>query len=255
MRQTERHREILRILDHKPLASVDDLCAVLGASPATVRRDLKTLAGSGKIVRVHGGAEPSTEVERLRGTPFSRNVTVNVAAKRAIAKAAADSCIDGESIIVDAGSTTYFMCSYLRGRKLQVLTNSIPIVQELLTDPTLRLHIPGGEIFREQNIILSTFVNNGVSQYSASKMFIGAGAVNARGLLQTDSILVQAEQRLKARADELIVVADSSKFSSNASLIVCGLEEVDRVITDERVSSDTVRMLEDHGVDVEIASL
>lgn len=250
MRQPQRHREIVRILDRQPLASVNDLCAALKASPATVRRDLKALAAEGHIRRIHGGAEPAEAPGHLSGTPFSRNLLTKVSEKKAIARAAAGLCADGESIIMDAGSTTYFMCPHLKGRGVQVLSNSIPIAQDLIGDPSVRLHVPGGEIFREQNIILSPFANDGTSQYSATKMFLGAAAISAKGLLQTDTILIQAEQRLMERAEELIVVVDSSKFSADANLILCSLDCIDRLVTDTGINEASVAMLESAGIDV-----
>lgn len=252
MRQSERHREIVRILEHTPLATVDDLCRSLGASPATVRRDLRALAADGRIVRIHGGAEPKQAPGRLQGTPFARNVLANVPQKKAIAKHAADLLSDGEAIIMDAGSTTFFMCPHLRGRDLQVLTNSIPIVEQLLGEPSVRLHVPGGEIFREQNIVLSPFDNNGVNQYAASKMFMGAGALSKRGLAQSDSILIQAEQRLMSRADELVVLADSTKFAADASLVLCALERITRLVTDSGARDGDVAMMERAGVAVDV---
>ncbi|MEM6898894.1 MAG: DeoR/GlpR family DNA-binding transcription regulator [Pseudomonadota bacterium] len=250
MRQSARQREIIKLLESTPGASVDDLCAATRASPATIRRDLTALSESGQLRRVHGGAEATDHMSRLRGTPFSRNILQNVPQKKAIAKTAADLCREGEAIIIDAGSTTFFMCQYLLGRSLQVLTNSIPIVQELLGQPSVRLHVPGGEIYREQDIILSPFQNNGLNQYAASKLFMGAGAISTRGILQADSILVQAEQRMLARADQLVVLADSSKFAAEASLIVAGFDQVSTLITDDRLSDADAKMIERSGVDL-----
>lgn len=255
MRQSTRQREILKLLESAPAASVDDLCKATGASPATIRRDLNALAKSGQLRRVHGGAEPTFAESRLRGTPFARNILRKVPQKRAIAKTAADMCGEGEAIIIDAGSTTFFMCPHLRGRSLQVLTNSIPIVQELLSEPTVRLHVPGGEIYREQDIILSPFENNGLSQYAASKFFVGAAGVSARGILQTDSILIQSEQRMLARADQLIVLADSSKFSEEASLILAPLEQISVLITDDQISDKDAQLIERSGAELHIVQV
>ncbi|MEM7728808.1 MAG: DeoR/GlpR family DNA-binding transcription regulator [Pseudomonadota bacterium] len=253
MRQSERHRSILKMLSQTPHASVAELSDALGASVATIRRDLNALSDAGALRRTHGGAEPIERRDRLHGTPFSRNVGINVAQKRAIARMAASLCADNDAIILDAGSTTFMMCEYLRGRSLQVLTNSLPIVQELLPDPDIRLHVPGGEVYREQNIILSPFENNGVNRYNASKMFVGAAAITSRGLLQSDSILVQAEQRLMARADEVIVVADNSKFRSDAALVLCELDRLHTVVTDGGINHADRQMLIDAGVSLLIA--
>lgn len=220
-----------------------------------MRRDLKALADSGRLVRTHGGAEAPGPPNRLIGTPFSRNINLNVKAKRAIGKKAAEYCEQDDAVIIDAGSTTFYMCQYLAGRTLQVLTNSMPIVEELLSDTSVRLHIPGGEIFREQDIVLSPFENDGVNQYAASKMFMGAGALNARGLLQRDTILIQAEQRLMARADELIVLADSSKFEADASLILCSWDRISRVITDSGIKKEHKKMIRDHKVALDVVDV
>ncbi|MEM9809865.1 MAG: DeoR/GlpR family DNA-binding transcription regulator [Pseudomonadota bacterium] len=253
-KQAERRSIILDILSKQPRASVETLCESTGASAATVRRDLQQLAERGEIERIRGGAQSAGASPALNGTPFQRNFTVAVPEKRAIAKAAAEMTVDGETIIVDAGTTTYFMCPYLAGRNLQVLTNSLPIVDELLSDSTVRLHVPAGQVYREQNIILSPFEEDGTSGYAATKMFMGAYAVTELGVEQVDAILVQAEQRLLSRARELIVLADSRKLRDRGGMVVTALGAVSRVITDEGADEAIVRHLEDEGVAVTIVS-
>ncbi|HLI65897.1 MAG TPA: DeoR/GlpR family DNA-binding transcription regulator, partial [Caulobacteraceae bacterium] len=226
----------------------------LDASSATIRRDLERLEGEGRISRVRGGARlAGPDAEKLVGTPFELNRTRQAAQKAAIGRAAAAFCRPGEAVIIDGGTTTFAMCSHLAGLELQVLTNSLHIIGELIPQAGTRLAAPGGQIFREQNIILSPFEDDGLSRYHAAKMFMGAAAVGPRGLMQADVVLIQAEQKLMDKADQLIVLADSSKFLSSAAFLVCALDEIDIVITDAGVRESDLDLLRAHEIDVILA--
>ena len=169
------------MLEKRGFVSFRELDKRLTASPATVRRDLERLAMAGRIVRVHGGAKmPDAVMTGLSGVPFHENIKKNAAAKAAIGKAAAELCRPGESIIIDGGSTTLQMCPHLEGLGLQVVTNSLHIVSALFPQPKTRVYLPAGALFREQNIVLSPFDDDGTGHYQASKIFIGAASVGPR---------------------------------------------------------------------------
>ncbi|HEY2708120.1 MAG TPA: DeoR/GlpR family DNA-binding transcription regulator [Caulobacteraceae bacterium] len=256
MHASQRDTEILRLLTSQGFVSFRQLCASLDASSATIRRDLERLEGEGRISRVRGGARPTGEAaaERLVGAPFELNRSRNAAAKTAIGRAAAALCRPGEALIIDGGTTTFQMCSHLAGLELQVLTNSLHIVGELLPQAGTRVSVPGGAIFREQNIILSPFEDDGLARYHASKLFMGAAAVGQRGLMQADVVLIQAEQKLMNKADQLIVLVDSSKFRTSASFVVCGLDAIDTVVTDAGVTEEELAMLRGQGIEVIVAA-
>ncbi|HZF43031.1 MAG TPA: DeoR/GlpR family DNA-binding transcription regulator [Sphingomonadaceae bacterium] len=254
MHKVERHRHILARLGDEPFLSVVTLAKELSTSPVTIRRDLTELASSGRLNRVHGGAETDpTGRGTLQGETFKRNLTRNVAPKRAIAKAAAAMCRRGDSIIVDGGTTTFQMSRYLKGLDLQVLTNSLHIVRSLIDDPAIRLVVPAGQVFREQNIILSPFEEDGLTDYVASTMFMGAEAVTASGIQQSDPLLVHAEHRFLRHAKKLIIMADSSKFEAGGSLLFCPLSEVDVIISDRALPEARRDMILEAGVELVIA--
>jgi DeoR family transcriptional regulator, ulaG and ulaABCDEF operon transcriptional repressor len=254
MHASQRDLEILRLLESQGFVSFRQLCARLEASSATIRRDLERLEAEGRIARVRGGARPVGEPPSgLVGAPFELNRTRFAAQKAAIGLAAAALCRPGEAVIIDGGTTTFQMCSHLAGLELQVLTNSLHIVGELLPQAGTRVSVPGGAIFREQNIILSPFEDDGLSRYHAAKLFMGAAAVGPRGLMQADVVLIQAEQKLMQRADQMIVLIDSSKFRSSASYVVAGLDAIDIVVTDAGVTEAERTMLRDHGIEVVVA--
>ena len=258
MHASQRDAEILRLIQDQGFVSFRQLCHRLEASSATIRRDLERLESDGRIARVRGGARLSAEAaaaasERLVGAPFEINRTRQAAEKAAIGRAAAGLCQRGEAVIIDGGTTTFQMCPHLAGLELQVLTNSLHIVGELLPQAGTRVSVPGGAIFREQNIILSPFEDDGLARYHASKLFMGAAAVGPRGLMQADVVLIQAEQKLMDKADKLVVLVDSSKFRTSASFVVCGLGEIDTVVTDRGATTAEVAMLEQCGITVVIA--
>jgi DeoR family ulaG and ulaABCDEF operon transcriptional repressor len=257
MHATQRERLIMDAIEATGFITYRDLEARLDASPATIRRDLTRLEKAGAIVRVHGGAKPATEAKASRaglaGTPFEQSITQNLAWKQAIGRAAASLCEPGEAVMIDGGTTTLQMCPHLAGLDLQVLTNSLHIIDALLPQTGTRLLVPSGVIFREQNIILAPHGEESMPRFHAPKLFMGAAAVGAQGVMQQDVILVAAERRLIDRAEQLILLVDSTKFNSSSGAIVCGLEEVDVLVTDQGIPVGMQESLKKAGVRLIIA--
>lgn len=240
MHVEDRERLILKALRGSGFVTYRELESRLDASPATIRRDLSRLEQAGRLLRVHGGAKLTRRrddgsSDHLAGTPFAKSITENLAAKKAIGKAAAALCDPGEGIMVDGGTTTLQMCPHLAGLGLQVLTNSLHIVNKLLPQPDTRVLLPSGTVFREQNIVLAPAGEDSMPRFHAPKLFMGAAAIGAQGVMQQDIILVAAERRLIDRAEQVILLADSSKFNSSSGAIVCSLDEVDIIVTDDGI--------------------
>jgi len=250
MHESERHRLILSAVQDRPVVTVSDLVALTGASEATIRRDIANLHLQKKLRRVRGGAEsvsPPAYVG-LAGRPFSVNEALNIGQKRAIARAAVALCADGEAIIINGGTTTFQMVHPLSARRLQVFTNSFPIAEHLLKHSRNTVLLPAGAIYREQNIILSPFDDDGSRHFHARRMFMGCQGLGALGLMEADPLLIQAEQKLIGQADELVVLADASKFARRSSLLLCSLSRIHSVITDDAITDRDAAMLEAAGV-------
>jgi DeoR family transcriptional regulator, ulaG and ulaABCDEF operon transcriptional repressor len=254
MHAEDRERTILSMLEKRGFVSFRELDKRLAASAATVRRDLDRLAISGRIVRVHGGAKIPDAVPGLQGVPFHENIRKHTAAKAAIGRAAARLCVPGESIIIDGGSTTLQMCPHLEALHLQVATNSLHIVSALLPQANTRIYMPAGALYREQNIVLSPFDDDGTSHYLASKMFMGAASVGPLGLMQTDLILLQAERRLMGRARHVVLMVDSSKFQNPAGEAVGPLSEGMTIITDDGIARAAAKLVERMGAKLIVVS-
>ncbi|WP_299743139.1 DeoR/GlpR family DNA-binding transcription regulator [uncultured Tateyamaria sp.] len=255
MHEKERHRIILSAVQDRPVATVVELCNLTSASEATIRRDIATLHMQQKLRRVRGGAEAINPPQfvGLAGRTFAVNETMRTSEKQAIARAAVDLCEDGDSIIINGGTTTFQMVHPLATRRCQIFTNSFPIAEHLLKHSKNTIMLSGGTIYREQNIILSPFDNDVTRNFYAKRMFMGAQGLGPLGLMEADPLLIQAEQKLIGQADELVVLADSSKFERRSSLVLCPLNRITTVITDEGISDKAAAMLDAADVTLVVA--
>src|SRR5215510_5719428 len=248
MHERERHRIILSAVQERAVVTVQDVMEFTGASEATIRRDIAALADEGRLRKVRGGAEAIHPAGTLSARSFRQSQSVNQAQKRAIARAAVGLCHDGETIIINGGTTTFQMVHYLTGHRLQVLTNSFPISEHLLKHSRCTVMVPAGTIYREQSIILSPFENDGTAHFYAKRMFMGAQGVGPLGIMESDALLIQSEQRLMRQADELVLLVDSGKFQNRSSLVLCPLERATTIITDDGITEAAQRMVEDAGI-------
>jgi DeoR family ulaG and ulaABCDEF operon transcriptional repressor len=259
MLEEQRHRLILDLLDEHTFASVPEMSAQLKASEATIRRDIVKLANKDLIKKIRGGAEAlrsgvqSSKRPHIKGSAFLVDKEQKADSKRAIAKKAVELCADGESIIINGGSSTFMMGEFLVERDLKILTNSFFLAQELGTKSENLITLPGGELYPKQGIILSAFENDTIQYYHATKMFMGTPGIGEYGVMESDPVLIRAEQKLRKQADTLVILADSSKIGSRSNFIFSPLEQVDILITDNMVSDSSVSMFEAAGVEVIVA--
>ena len=256
MLEKQRQQLILDILDEERFVSVRSLSAQLEASEATIRRDITKMAADGQLHKIRGGAEAigdrSAEANRSRvqGGVFRAHKEIYVSNKRRIAERAVELCEDGEAIIINGGSSTYMMGEHLVDRHISVLTNSFVLAQLLSENGANQVTVPGGEIYREQGIILSAFENDTIQHYHGTKMFMGTPGVSEQGVTESDPLLIRAERKLKKQSDKLIVLADSSKLGKRSNFIFCPLSEVDTLITDSNADPEMVHQLESEGIEV-----
>ncbi len=257
MHERERWQMILTHVRKRGVIRVRELVTTTGASTATLRRDLVKLEEMGQLRRVHGGVEAveAAEQSHLATRSFGISQTLNAAKKRAVARAAAALCDDGESVIINAGSTTWYMAEFLRAKRLQILTNSFPIAQELIATSQNRIVMPGGEVYREQGIILSPFDEDAIQHFTASKMFMSCMSVTQMGVVEGDPLIARAEAKLLSRAEKLMVMIDSSKFEPRGSMAVCQLSRVHTLVTDEGAPQPILDHARSLGITVVIAPI
>ena len=256
MLEKQRHQLFLHLLDERQFVSVPEMAELLQSSEATIRRDIIKLAELNLIQKIRGGAQAldkqGQELKRppLKGSPFLLDKEKRSDVKRQIARKAVELCEDGESIIINAGSSTYMMSEFLFDRKLQILTNSFFLAQDLAVNSDNQITLPGGELYRKQGIILSSFENDSIQYYHATKMFMGTPGVGDFGVMESDPLLIRAEQKLRKQSEKLVILADSSKLGARSNFIFCPLEEVDILITDQNADDKAIAQFEREGIEV-----
>ena len=255
MRERQRAEIVRNLLAERGFLSIADIMAATGVSAASARRDAVRLAEIGLAERLHGGiqARDSAFSKAMAPTPlatrsFDSTRTINVAAKRAIARSAVEMCADGDVVIINGGTTTYQMSEFLRAARLKILTNSYPLAEFLIHETQNRVALPGGEVYRDQKLIVAPFDDDAIQHYSARIMFMSAISIGPLGLIEGDPLIARAETKLLKRADRLVVLADSSKFAPRGSLVVCPLQRIHTLITDSGAAPEALGMLADAGV-------
>ncbi len=254
MRERQRAEIVRNLLAERGFLSIADIMTATGVSAASARRDAVRLADAGFAERLHGGIQAVEGAFSKTATPlatrsFDSSRTVNVAAKRAIARKAVQMCVEGDVVIINGGTTTYQMSEFLRGARLKILTNSYPLAEFLIHETQNRVALPGGEVYRDQKLIVAPFDDDAIQHYSARLMFMSAISIGPLGVIEGDPLIARAETKLLRRADRLVVLADASKFAPRGSLVVCPLARIHTLITDTATAPDALGMLKDAGVE------
>ena len=253
MRERQRSEIVQALLAERGFLAISDIMSATGVSAASARRDAGRLADAGVAERVHGGIQAIVPAalaqKRLATRSFDDSRTIHIDAKRAIARKAVEMCVDGDAIIVNAGTTTFQMSEPLRRTRLKVLTNSYPLAEFLIHETQNRVALPGGEVYREQKMIVAPFDDDAIQHYSARLMFMSCASIGPLGVIEGDPLIARAEAKLLRRADKLVVLADGSKFAAQGSLVVCPLQRIHRLITDVSVPREALARLRDAGVD------
>lgn len=257
MLERERHHLISKLIEERSFVSVGELVELLSASEATIRRDINALVERGEVKRIRGGAESlrPRKQAHLVGMPFAVNQGINMPQKRAIARAAAELIGPDESLIINGGTTTYALVEFLAHQELDILTNSFPIAAQLFATSRNRITLPGGTIFREQNIVLSPFENDSVENFWGDKLFTGCYGVNRFGLMEADPLIVQAQRKLLKRTEHVVLMADSTKLRRKSSTIVAPLKGITTLITDNGANAEDLDIFKVAGVQVIIAQV
>ncbi len=256
MLERERHRIIRNLVEDRAVVSVTELVELLTASEATIRRDINAMADRGELRRVRGGAEAlrPRHQAHLGAAHFATEERVCFPEKRAIARAAAAMIEDGDSVVINGGTTTYRLVEFLGDLKLDILTNSFPIASELMQNTRHRITIPGGTIYPQQSIVLSPFAQDTTKHFWGRTLFTGCYGLNSFGLMETDPLVVQAEMKLLDCAERLVIMADSRKLRQRSSMVVAPLSRITTVVTDSGAAPEELEMLRAAGIETVVVT-
>ena len=231
MQNHERRSRLLDIIRIRGFAALDELVRELGVSESTVRRDLDALEDQGSAKRTHGGVLYSGGMPRL--TEFDDRQPANWAAKRAIAAAAATVIEDGETVLLDGGTTTYEVARLLVGRSLQVVTNSLPVANLFASESRTDLVLLGGYVSPRTGVCLGPYANELLGRLHVTTTVLSAAGISEEGLFNAHLLLAETEQAMLKAASRVMVVADSSKFGRKSLTLVSALDSIDLFVSDD----------------------
>ncbi len=234
MNSEERREKLLQLVQARGFASLPDLVAVVDVSESTVRRDLDALEEGGSVKRTHGGAfysGPSPNLPHFRQRQESQWDK-----KKRIADAAASLIEDGDTVLLDGGSTTYELARVLVGRPLQVVTNSLPVANLFNTDASTDLIIIGGYVHARTGSVQGPYASEMLKKLHVRRAVMSAAGINDRGIFNTNRLLVETQWAMMAATDEVIVVADSTKFGHQSLAHVGELHSINTMVVDDQLS-------------------
>lgn len=245
----QRRRKILETIEETGFISLHDLADRFPASESTLRRDLEYLDRIGQIRRTRGGA--AYVGDSL--TAFEDRTTEAVPQKRKIAAAVAELVAPGETILLDGGTTTFEVARALVGKSLQVVTNSLPIATLLMNRTEIELIFIGGYLYPKTGVALGAVAVAALSGIRVQKLVMSVGGMTEEGLFNTNSLLVETEQRMIDAAEQVIVASDSGKFGRPALARIAPLGVADRVVTDDGINESWRELLFDKRIEVIVA--
>jgi DeoR/GlpR family transcriptional regulator of sugar metabolism len=231
----ERQSRLEALIARRGTADLQTLSAELNVSQSTIRRDLEVLESRGIVRRTHGGvifaghgATPRTPYSYA----FDQRMDVLADAKRAMARAAAARVEPGQTVLIDGGTTTFYLAQELLSKALQIVTNSLPIANVFLNVKGVELILTGGVLYPRYGVLLGPMADSALSAIHASVMFLSVAGVHEASLFNQNLLMVQTQRRMMEQAQKVVLLADSSKFGQQALARLGGLDEIDTVVTD-----------------------
>jgi len=232
----ERRGRLLDLIRVRGFAALEELVRELGVSESTIRRDLDALEEQGAAKRTHGGVLYAGGMPRL--AEFDERQPSHWAAKRAIAVKAAEVITDGETVLLDGGTTTYEVARLLVGRSLQVVTNSLPVANLFASESRTDLVLLGGYVSPRTGVCLGPYANELLGRLHVTTTILSAAGIADEGLFNAHLLLAETEQAMLRAAGRVVVVADSSKFGQKSLTLVSPLDAIDVVVSDNGLPDD-----------------
>ena len=251
MSTDDRRKQLLELVRKRGFASLPDLVDELQVSPSTIRRDLDYLEESGTAKRTHGGVWYTGPSPKL--PHFEKRQQAQWTKKRMIAEVAAELIEDGDTILLDGGSTTYELAQLLVGRTIQIVTNSLPVASLFTASANHDIILLGGYVHHRSGVCLGPYANEMLNTLSVQRAIVSVAGVTEKGCFNSNLLLVETEQAMMRAADEVIVVADSTKFGHQSLARMCGLEDINKLVVDHELSQEWRKRMKAQGIDLFLA--
>ena len=247
----ERRNRLLEMVRARRFASLPELADEFEVSESTVRRDLDHLEKEGVTRRIHGG------VLYAGGSPklphFDLRQPARWEQKRAIANRAVELIENGDTVLFDGGSTTYEVARLLVGRPVHVVTTSLPVANLFASDANSDLVLIGGNICPRTGVAQGPYADKMLGMVRVRKTILSVAGINEEGFFSNNLLLVETERVMMQAADEVIVVADSSKFGHQSLTHLCPLGDVEYLVVDNGIIEDWRKKVAAAGVNLLLA--
>jgi DeoR/GlpR family transcriptional regulator of sugar metabolism len=238
--ERSRLESIVQMLKVNTSASIDQIAETFHVSQMTIRRDLQKLVEAGQVIRIPGGAR----IEHWRGAErsFFERLQKMSHAKRSIGKAASELVRDGESVVLDSGTTTLYVARELRARRnVVVFTFSLAVLEELSSAEDIRVELTGGVYRSSSHDLIGHAVAKSLTSIYADTVIFGAAAISfSRGVMVHDP---DAQHELLQAGKRKVLVVDSTKIGTEATYRLCGIEDCGLVLTDKGISAENLARL------------
>jgi DeoR family transcriptional regulator, fructose operon transcriptional repressor len=229
----QRQSRLQELLAARGMSDLESLALALEVSLSTVRRDVEALEKRGLVRRTHGGAIwVGDHSSSSRPYAFDQRMAINIDAKRRIARAAAGLVGEGETILIDGGTTTYHLAAELLGRNLQIVTNSLPIAQLFINEENVEIILTGGLLYPRYGVLLGPMTEAMLETTHARTLFFSVAGVHEQSLYNQNLLLVQAEQRMMRQVQQVVLLVDATKFGQRGLAKLCELDAVSVVVSD-----------------------
>ncbi len=247
----ERRQRVLELVGTRGFIALQDLAREVQASESTLRRDLDYWHQQGLLRRTHGGAIYLGDGTAL--PTLEERSARQLEEKQAIAATAAARIQDGESVLLDGGTTTLEVARLLVGRSLQIVTNSLPIANLFACRPETDLVFLGGFVYPKTGVALGPPTVRMMQDLHVQQTILSIGGLDAKGLYNGNLLLVDCERQMMRCAEEVVIVADHTKVGRSALAYLCPWSEVDTLIIDPVLTSAQQDLVEQTGVRVILA--
>lgn len=232
----ERRQRVLDLVVQRGFIALADLATAVEMSESTVRRDLDYWDKQGVLKRTHGGAVYVGDGATLPA--LEERSSRQIEEKRQIARTAAARIRDGDAILLDGGTTTLEVARLLVGRSLQIVTNSLPIAVLLASSRETDLVFLGGYVFPKTGVALGPSTVRMMEEIHVHQTIMSVAGITAKGLFNSNLLLVETEQQMMRCADEVVVVADHTKIGRQSLAFLCALTDIDTLIVDHGLTPE-----------------
>jgi len=252
MLRFERHAKILQLVRERDFVENDELSEIFGVTTATIRRDAKILKEQGLVSVDHGGISVIDYLKAYVEPAHETKIYLNIEKKKAIADTACKLINEGETVILDSGTTNLQIAKRLKNRQFKhitIVTADLKIANELCVEDNVKLIMLGGTVRKLNYSTYGPFAEQTLKQIKADKFFLGIDSIclgyGITNIIQEEVPLKQLSISL---SDEVIAVADSSKFETHVTYKICTIDEIDYLITDSDLDMKIISEIEKKGV-------